>query len=171
MKKKAPLLVFSIILLVVVAVLLNKSELTKPNEDAFLAPGYEWQSEKKVEDYYVSNLRMTEKDLEVHKNRLVEGDDISFYVTEDSTLEGILNNLEYYGFIRSKEALKYALENTTDDTSGKDKAIHVGKTGTIDINAYYEISENMSAWDIANNLLNKPNYIGAHGDYGYLFMP
>lgn len=168
-----PLVVIGVTLLIIAGIvfLITKNKVTRPEEERFLAPGYGWQSEKKVEDYFVEKLRMTEKDLEIHKNRLAEGDDISFYVTDNSTLDGIVSNLHYYGFIRDVEAFSYALENTQDTTQGKDEAIKVGDNSTIDINAYYEISENMSAWEIVDNLLNKPNFFGAHGDYGYLFMP
>src|SRR3989344_6477572 len=42
----------------------------KPSEQSFQAPGRDWPSEKKIEDYFVEHLRMTEKDLQLYKNRL-----------------------------------------------------------------------------------------------------
>ncbi|OQA83413.1 MAG: hypothetical protein BWY29_00270 [Microgenomates group bacterium ADurb.Bin238] len=144
---------------------------SKPSDDKFLAPGKDWVSEKKVEDYFVEKLRFTEKDLEMYKNRLEEGDKISFYVTKNATLDGIISNLHYYGFIRDKQAFRYALRHSGDTKTDGVDPIRVGKNGTIDINAYYEISEDMNAWEIADTLLNKPNFFSSHGNYGNLFMP
>lgn len=174
--KKTPfktmfLIGLAILFLIILAGIILLSKTRKFSSDDFLAPGKDWPSPKKVEDYFVSNLRMTEKDLQMYKGRLEQGDKISFYVTDNSRLEGIAGNLEYYGFVRSKDALLYALGNTRDDTLGKEGSIDVGTNKTIDINAYYEISEDMSAWEIANILLNKPIFFGPQGNYGYIFMP
>lgn len=132
----------------------------------FDAPGRSYESPKKVEDYFVETLRWDSEDLAANTERV----EISFYVTEDTTLEGILNNLEYYGFVRDGEALRYTLQNTSDTTSGQEGALKAGN-GDIDIKAYYRISEDMNAFQIANILLNNPNFWGPQGDYGYLFMP
>lgn len=140
--------------------------LSKPKEDNFKAPGRNWPSQKKVEDYFVEKLRMTPDDLKIHKDRK----EITYRLTENSTLNGIIENLHYYGFIRDKKAFLYALEHTKDTITGKEKAIKVGKNGTIDINASYRISEDMNAWEIADILLNKPSYF-KFDEYGYMFMP
>lgn len=145
--------------------------LSKPSKDKFLPPGKDWPSQKKVEDYFVEKLHFTENDLDTYRSRLEKEDKISFYVTPNSTLEGIISNLHYYGFIRDKKAFRYALEHSRDTKTDGANPIRVGKDSTIDTNAYYEISEEMSAWEMADVLLNKPNFFGSQGDYGNLFMP
>lgn len=166
--KQKTLLIFLpiiVIILLIAAVLLPKTN--KIPENDFKAPTMTWNSPKKVEDYFVSNLRMTPEDLK----RLEGRTKASFYVTKDSSLQGIIGNLTYYGFARNEKALQFALEHSQDKTLGNEGAIKVGSTGTIDISAFYEVSENMTAWELADTLLNKPHYIDAQGDYGYLFMP
>lgn len=169
MRKNKTFLVSAIglsLLLIVAGVLFLSKGNNIPKED-FSAPTRAYNSPKKVEDYFVSNLRMTAEDLKQHENR----EKVSFYVTKDSTLEAITGNLTYYGLARNEKALKYALEHTEDKNGGKENAIKTESTGTIDINAFYTISENMTAWELADTLLNKPNFYGSHGDYGYMFMP
>lgn len=154
------------LVLIVAGVLLMPKSTNIPKEE-FNAPTKAYDSPKKVEDYFVSNLRMTSDDLKLQENR----EKVSFYATKDNTLEAITGNLTYYGLARNEKALRYALEHTEDKNGGKEDAIKVGDTGTIDINAFYTISENMTAWELADTLLNKPNFYGSHGDYGYMFMP
>ncbi|MDD5147728.1 MAG: hypothetical protein PHV63_04260 [Candidatus Daviesbacteria bacterium] len=164
---KKPIIIGVIIAAVVVIALGLNKPFSQQSQDDFKAPGRNWQSQKKVEDYFVSNLHMTPEDLKRQEDRK----EISFYITDGSTPQGIIGNLTYYGFARNEKALQYALENTEDKTGGKDEAIKVGNNGTIDIKAFYRISEDMTAWELADTLLNKPNFYGSHGDYGYLFMP
>ncbi len=133
----------------------------------FKAPGKIWQSPKKVEDYFVEKLRFTQADLERQK----QSDTVDFRPGAGSTLEAIISNLQYYGFIRSEKALKYALEHTKDTTAGNPGALSVGKDGSIDIVASYRISENMTAWEMADTLLNKSHYFGPGDEYQYMFMP
>ena len=154
------------ITLLVVGILLISKTNAIPQED-FEAPTMTWNSPKKVEDYFVSNLHMTPEDLKQQEGRTK----ISFYVTEGTTLQAIISNLTYYGLARTEKALQYALENTQDKTETKEGAIKVGTAGTIDINAYYTISENMTAWELAEQLLNNPHFIGSGVNYGYMFMP
>ena len=137
-----------------------------PKED-FLAPGKSWQSPKKVEDYFVEKLRFTQSDLERQK----QSETVDFRPGKGSTLEAIISNLQYYGFIKSEKALRYALENTEDKTQGNPGALVIGKNGSIDIVASYRISENMTAWEMADTLLNKSHYFGPSDEYGYMFMP
>ncbi len=143
--------------------------LQKPSEESFLAPGRDWPSEKKVEDYFVEHLRMTPQ--EALENRSKPGVDakVMLRLREHSTLEGLLSNLEYYGFVKNKEALQYALEHSTDTVPGHANPLTVGEN-TVDIYAYYRISENMTAWEIADQLLNHPTYF-AYDEYNYMFMP
>lgn len=135
--------------------------------DDFKAPGKSWQSPKKVEDYFVEKLRFTQADLERQK----QSDTVDFRPGKGSTLEAIVSNLQYYGFIRSEKAFKYALEHTKDTTAGNPDALSIGKDGSIDIVASYRISENMTAWELVDTLLNKSHYFGPSDEYGYMFMP
>ena len=137
-----------------------------PEED-FNAPGKNWSSPKKVEDYFVEKLRFSQSDLERQK----ESETVDFRPGNNSTLEAIVSNLHYYGFIRSEKALKYALEHTKDTTAGNPGALSVGRDGSIDIVASYRISENMTAWELADTLLNKSHYFGPNDEYQYMFMP
>lgn len=135
--------------------------------DDFRAPGKNWQSPKKVEDYFVEKLRFTQIDLERQK----VATKVAFRPAKGSTLEAIISNLHYYGFIRSEKATLYALEHTEDKTQANPGALIVGKNGSIDTNSNYDISESMTAWEIANTLLNKGHYYGEGDPYNYMFMP
>ena len=143
--------------------------LNKSAEENFAAAGRDWPSPKKVEDYFVSNLHMTP--TEAHSIRSKEGVDgkVMLRLTENTTIDALISNLEYYGFIRDKEVLRYALEHTKDTHPGKTYALKIGD-GDIDTFAYYRISENMTAWEIANELLNNPTNF-AYDEYHYMFMP
>lgn len=172
--KLSQMLQFVVKKLIVVLVLVGLGSLVvvyfnsnKISEADFKAPGKSWNSPKKVEDYFVEKLRFTQNDL----NRQKQSETVDFRLGKGSTLDAIISNLNYYGFIRSERALQYALENTKDITQGKQGALSVGKNGSIDIVASYRISENMTAWEMADTLLNKGHYFGPNDEYGYMFMP
>jgi hypothetical protein len=166
--KKFLIISACIIALVIVGVIFFN--LRKSNSVKFLAPSRNWQSSKKVEDYFIETLHMSPKEaLEIRLKPGVDGN-INLRITPNVTLDGLIGNLYYYGFVRDENSFRYALENTKD-TTASDKAIKVGKNGTIDINAEYRISENMSSWEIADILLNKPLGHFAFDEYGYFFMP
>lgn len=167
-KKLFKALVGSLILLVVllVGIFIYKEKTKIPDQD-FLAPGKSWQSTKKVDDYFTEKLHFTQSDFERQK----QSETVDFRPGKGSTLEAIVSNLKYYGFIRSEKALMYALENTKDTTQGNAGSLSVGKNGSIDIVASYRISENMTAWEISDILLNKSHYFGPSDEYGYMFMP
>src|SRR5690606_2681464 len=95
---------------------------------------------------------------------------VDLRINNNVTLDALVSNLYYYGFVKDEEAFRYALENTQDSTPN-DASIKVGKNRTIDTNAEYRISENMSAWEIADILLNKPAGHFSYDEYGYFFMP
>jgi len=135
--------------------------------EEFLAPGKNWQSSKKVEDYFIEKLRFTQVDLDRQK----QSQTVDFRPGKGSTLKAVINNLHYYGFIRNEKAFLYALEHTKDSTNGNPGALSIGKDGSIDITASYRISENMTAWELADTLLNKSHYFGPGDEYGYMFMP
>lgn len=144
--------------------------LTRPNEENFKAPGKAWNSSKKVEDYFIERLHMSAQ--EASTIRLKSGVDglVNLRISTNVTLNGLIGNLYYYGFIRDEKSFRYALEYTKD-TTPSDKAIKVGNNGTIDTNAEYRISENMSAWELADLLLNKPSGHFPYDEYNYFFMP
>lgn len=143
----------------------------KPPEDSFKAPGKDFVSAKKVEDYFIEKLRMPPEEAKTIRSR-GQGNDgkISLRLSDKTTFEALISNLQYYGFIKDEKAFIYALENTKDSNIGKANALKVGKSGTIDVGAYYKITEDMDAWQLADELLNKPTYI-AYDEYGYMFMP
>jgi len=162
--KKIVLVAILVVIGVFGVIYINSKQI--PKED-FLAPGKSWQSPKKVDDYFVEKLRFTQSDLERQK----QSETVDFRPGKGSTLEAIISNLQYYGFIRNEKALMYALENTKDTTQGNLGALSVGKNGSIDIVASYRISENMTAWKLADILLNNGHYFGPSDEYGYMFMP
>jgi len=143
---------------------------SKPNEEAFKAPGRDWESAKKVEDYFIERLHMSPEEANsMSKKPGVDGT-VDLRISTNVTLQGLTGNLVHYGFIRDKKAFLYALEHTKD-TTPNDKAIKVGSSGTIDQNAEYRISENMTAWELADTLLNKPAGHFPYDEYNYFFMP
>lgn len=167
MKHRKVITIFIILLMFIVlgfAYWLKTNQI--PKED-FKAPTKSWSSSKKVDDYFREKLNFTEKDFERQK----QNDTVDFRLYSGSTLEAVISNLQYYGFIRNEKALLNALENTEDKTQGHDEALKVGKNGSIDIYASYRISENMTAWEMADTLLNKSTYFGKGDAYSYMFMP
>lgn len=68
---------------------------------------------------------------------------IKYRVSATATSEAIVGDLKYYGFIKHESALKFTLS-----LEGKVKGKEVQRS------AVYEISQSMSAWQIANVLLN-----------------
>lgn len=157
--------------IVIVAVLVvGFLVLKKPDQSSFLAPGKTWNSSKKVEDYFVERLHMSPKEAsEIRTKPGVDGT-VDLRISNNVTLDGLVGNLYYYGFIRDENSFRYALVHTKD-TSPSQKAINVGEIGTIDTNAEYRISENMSAWELADTLLNKPAGHFSFDEYNYFFMP
>ncbi|HAE41343.1 MAG TPA: hypothetical protein DCG34_00290 [Clostridiales bacterium] len=143
---------------------------TKPNKEIFEAPGREWESSKKVEDYFVERLHMSPEEASSIRHKSGVDGTVDLRINTNVTLDGLVGNLFYYGFVRDEKAFRYALEHTKDTTLS-DKAIKVGKDGTIDTNAEYRISENMTAWELADQLLNKPAGHFPFDEYNYFFMP
>ena len=144
--------------------------ISKPNQENFKAPGRNWESAKKVENYFTENLRMPAEEASTIRNKPGSDGTVDLRINTNVTLQGLTGNLFYYGFIRDEKAFLYALERT-QDTTPSDKAIKVGKNGTIDQNAEYRISENMSSWELADVLLNKPAGHFSFDEYNYFFMP
>ena len=142
----------------------------KPNEDNFKAPGKGWSSPKKVEDYFVERLRMAPEEASRIRSKPGVDGTVDLRINDKTTLNALIGNLYYYGFVRDENSLRYALEHTKDVTPS-DKAIVVDKNRTIDTNAEYRISENMDTWQIADILLNRPSGHFSFDEYNYFFMP
>jgi len=145
--------------------------LNRTNEENFKAPGKDWNSPKKVEGYFVEKLRMTPQEaIDIRSKEKGNDGTVDLRINSNVTLEALIANLHYYGFIRDERAFKYALEHTKDVTPSE-KAIKIGENRTIDINAEYRISEDMTAWQIADILLNRPSGHFSFDEYNYFFMP
>jgi len=169
--KKRNTLFIVIVLLILIAIYIGIFLFfKKPNEDLFKAPGKNWNSSKKVEDYFVERLGMPREEASGIRTKPGVDGAVNLRITQNVTLDGLVGNLQYYGFIRDENTFRYAL-NHTKDTTPNEKAIKVGKNGTIDINAEYRISEEMSAWEMADILLNKPSGHFPFDEYNYFFMP
>jgi len=146
------------------------SQISQPDQTTFNAPGKNWPSTKKVEDYFIERLNMTPKEAsEIRSKPGVDGK-VNLRINTDTTLDALVSNLFYYGFIRDENSFRYALEHTKDVTPSTN-AIVVDKNRTIDKNAEYRISEDMTAWQIADILLNRPSGHFTFDQYNYFFMP
>lgn len=169
MKKRLSLVFICLIVIISVAFVLTSER--KPVSELLQAPGRNYTSSKKVEDYFVEKLRMPPEEAKTIRTQ-GQGNDgkISLRLSDKTNLEALISNLHFYGFIRDEKAFIYALENTIDTNVGKANALKVGKSGTVDVGAYYKITEDMDAWQLADELLNNPTYI-AYDEYGYMFMP
>jgi hypothetical protein len=162
--------IFLVLVVLMCAGLLGYNYFSKPSEEDFKAPGKDWESSKKVEDYFIERLHMPVDEAEQIRSRPGVDGTADLRISTDVTLDGLVGNLYYYGFIRDETAFRYALAHTKDITP-YDKAIKVGSNGTIDQNAEYRISEDMSAWELADILLNKPSGHFPFDEYNYFFMP
>jgi len=95
----------------------------------------------------------------------------TFRVSKDAELQGVVGNLEYYGFVQDKKTLLYALEHSTDTTPERTEAIIIG-SNTITKEAEYKLSQNMTTWQIAEILLNQGTHQDcSHGCPPGLFYP
>lgn len=169
--KKRLYVIAGVILLILVG-LLAYFKLSQPNWESFNAPGRAWNSPKKVEDYFIERLNMTPKEASEIRSRPGVDGKVNLRINTNTTLNGLVGNLYYYGFIRDENSFRYALEHTKDVTPGESgKVIKVDATRTIDTNAEYRISEDMTAWQIADILLNRPSGHFAFDQYNYFFMP
>src|SRR3990167_2411741 len=75
-------------------------------------------------------------------------------VDKDTTLQAIVGDLNYYGFIKNESAFKIALRFAEDKTPGNENSIRLGNN-TVDRQAVYLVSQNMDAWHLAKVLLNE----------------
>lgn len=170
-QKLKPYLPIGITTLILIGLAIGFVVFRKPNAASFEAPGRSWSSPKKVEQYFVETMHMPPEEAKEIRWRGVGNDGtIGLRIGADMTLQALVSNLAYYGFVRNEQSFQYALEHTEDTTSSSDY-IRVGKNGSIDRNAEYRISEEMSAWQIADILLNKPAGHFVYDEYHYFFMP
>lgn len=160
MKKKIIIITLIIIIAGIAGCLIWK----KQQDDKFKAPGTTWQSDKEVEDYFVEKLKIDPANASLAANL-----GIDFRISKNSTLDAVIGNLTYYGLAKDRSALEYALKHTEDTVLGKEEALKVGER-TIDVEASYNLSKNMTAWELADTLLNKPKYWD-YDQYSYIFMP
>lgn len=79
---------------------------------------------------------------------------IEFTISKDKTLVAVIGDLRYYGFIKDESSFEYALEHSKDNTSGNSNSFKI-RNNTIDREARYTISQSMTAWQIADVLLNE----------------
>ena len=132
-----------------------------PYTETYLPP----EQRKTVEGYFVEHMRVSSSEAQ---KMAVDGVDLR--VSKDTTLQGIVGNLYYYGFIDSEAKLNKLLETTKDTTPGQEDSIKVGNN-TIDVNSHYYLNYQMSDEEIADTLLNKAKFANDFTAYNYLFMP
>lgn len=132
-----------------------------PYTETYLPP----EQRKTVEDYFVEHMRVSSAEAQ---KMAVDGVDLR--VSKDTTLQGIVGNLYYYGFIDSEAKINKLLETTKDTTPGQEDSIKVGNN-TIDVNSHYYLNYQMSDEEIADTLLNKAKFANDFTAYNYLFMP
>jgi len=92
-------------------------------------------------------------------------------VSKTTTVQGIVGNLYYYGFIDDQAKFNKLLETSKDITPGNENSIKVGTENTIDINSHYYLNYQMTEEEIADTLLNKAKFANDFSAYNYLFMP
>ena len=107
------------------------SKLKAPNSDSFMAPGRNWNSPKKVENYFVESLHMSPTEASEIRNRPGTDGTVNLRLNTNVTLDALVSNLYYYGFIRSENSFRYALMHTKDTTTGQ-TFIKVDNTRTIE---------------------------------------
>lgn len=123
-------------------------------------------SRKNIEQYFIETMNVTPENA---KEMASNGVDLR--VSDNTTLQGIVGNLYYYGFIdRNEDEFIELLESTKDVTPGKEKAVKVGNND-IDINASYYVNKSMTDEEVAVTLINKPRFSENFKNYNYLFMP
>jgi hypothetical protein len=169
LSKKLILIIIAIVIFVGLGIL-GYTKIKKPDNDDLMAPGRSWNSPKKVEDYFIERLRMTPDEAKGIRERPGVDGMVNLRINTITTLDALVSNLAYYGFVRNENSFRYALEHTKDYTPSE-KAIIVDNNRSIDTNAEYRISEDMDAWQIADILLNRPSGHFDFDEYGYFFMP
>lgn len=136
------------------------------NKNASQAPKNPPESRKSIEQYFIETMHANAEEAQE-----MAKDGVDLRVSKDTTLQGVVGNLYYYGFIDSNEdVFMELLKQTQDTTPGDEAAIKTGNN-TIDINASYYINKDMTDEEVADTLLNKPRFSKNFNNYNYLFMP
>ena len=125
----------------------------------------ELTSRKTVEDYFMEHMRVSAEEA-----KTMASDGIMLRLSPSSTLQGMVGNLYYYGFIDDEANFGKLLETSTDSTPGKENSIKSGNN-TIDVDSNYYLNYSMSDEEIADTLLNKAKFESNFTQYNYLFMP
>lgn len=116
---------------------------------------------------YVQNKNWQSKFVAPRQNTT----DIDFTIGKDFTIDAVVGDLKYFDFIKDEMAFKYTLEHSKDNTPGNENSLKIG-SNTIDREAKYTISQSMTAWQIADILLNQGKYSSCdHGCPDTNFMP
>lgn len=87
----------------------------------------------------------------------VSAQKIQFQINKETTLQAIVSDLKYYNFIKNETAFRLALRFTKDETSGNENSIRIGRN-SIDRQAFYTISQEMSVWELAKVLLTQGTF-------------
>lgn len=96
---------------------------------------------------------------------------IEFTISKNKTLDAVIGDLHYYDFIKDKQAFRYALEHSKDTNPGNDNSLRIGDN-TIDRESHYTISQSITAWEIADILVNEGEYRSCdHGCPDSAFIP
>lgn len=96
---------------------------------------------------------------------------IQFSIGKNFTLDAVVGDLKYYDFIKDEATFKYALEHSKDTKPGRENALKIGNN-TINREAVYKISQSMTAWELADVLLNQGDYQSCdHGCPESNFIP
>ena len=122
-------------------------------------------SRKTVEDYFIEHMRVSAEEA---KAMAVDG--VMLKLSPSSTLQGVVGNLYYYGFIDDETKFEKLLKTSTDSTLGNKDSIKAGNN-TIDVNSNYYLNYSMNDEEIADTLLNKAKFEPNFTQYNYLFMP
>jgi len=125
----------------------------------------ELSSRKTVENYFIEHMNASADEA-----KTMASDGVILRLSPNSTLQGIIGNLYYYGFIDDQIAFEKLLTETADNTPGNESSIKVGEN-TIDVNSSYSLNYSMSDEEIADTLLNKAEFEKNFTRYNYLFMP
>lgn len=157
--KKNVLIIGSLVLVAVLATgyyFLNKP--LPPTQE-------ELSSRKTVEDYFMEHMSVGAEEA-----KTMASDGVMLRLSPNSTIQGVVGNLYYYGFIDDQAAFEKLLTETTDSTPGNGSSIKIGEN-TIDVNSSYSLNYSMSDQEIADTLLNKAEFEENFTRYNYLFMP
>ena len=122
-------------------------------------------SRKTVEDYFMEHMRVSAEEA-----KSMASDGVMLRLSPSSTLQGVVGNLYYYGFVDDEDKFEKLLQTSKDSTPGKEDSIKAGNN-TIDVNSNYYLNYSMSDEEIVDTLLNKAKFESNFTQYNYLFMP